>query len=90
LEEDVRRLEYPRRIRTARGRARNEADALLQRLQVTFERQRLEQERIALVRRVRRIEARLVAIGAARALEQSAASAAPGLAPGACEVTLQY
>jgi hypothetical protein len=87
----MKRLEYSRRVRTASGHARNAADVLLQRLQVTFERQRLEQERIALVRRVRRIEARLIAIGAA-----PAAGAPPAALPsvalpcGASEVTFQY
>jgi hypothetical protein len=85
----MKRLEYSRRVRTAPGHARNAADALLQRLQVTFERQRLEQERMALVRRVRRIEARLLAIGAPAA-EPHAALPSAGLGPGASEITLQY
>ena len=86
----MKRLEYPRRIRAARSRLRNETDVLLQRLQVTFERQRLEQERIALVQRVRRIEARLVAIGVAPLVEPHAAPASAQRGPGASEVTLQY
>jgi hypothetical protein len=89
LEEDVKQLEYPRRIR-ARAHARSETDVLLQRLQVTFERQRLEQERIALVRRVRRIEARLLAIGAAQTPEPRGPQPSANLGPGASEVTLQY
>ena len=82
----MKRLEYSRRVRTTPGHARNAAGALLQRLQVTFERQRLEQERIALVRRVQRIEARLLAIGAAPVT----ASPPVVLPRGTSDVTLQY
>jgi hypothetical protein len=82
----MKRLEYSRRVRTTPGHARNAAGALLQRLQVTFERQRLEQERIALVRRVQRIEARLLAIGAA-----PVTGSPPVVLPrGTSDVTLQY
>ena len=55
----MKRLEYARRIRSAPGRARNSAEAVMFLAAVARERHRLEQERKSLERRMTRIDARL-------------------------------
>ena len=55
----MKRLEYARRIRSAPGRARNSAEAVMFLAAVARERHRLEQERRSLERRMTRIDARL-------------------------------
>ena len=61
----MRRLEYTRNMPTPRAHARNAADAVLVLAQVARERQRLEQERQSLAKRMRRIELRLTQIAGA-------------------------
>jgi hypothetical protein len=55
----MKRLEYARRIRSAPGRARNTAEAVMFLAAVARERHRLEQEKRSLERRITRIDARL-------------------------------
>lgn len=57
----TRRLDYPRRLGVP-ARARNAAEAVMVLAHVARERHRLEQERVSLERRMRRILARLTAI----------------------------
>ena len=61
----MKRLEYARRYRTVPTHSRNSADAVMVLAQVARERHRLGQEQRSLVKRMRRIEARLTAIAAA-------------------------
>jgi cell division septum initiation protein DivIVA len=58
----MKRLEYARRIRSAPGRARNTAEAMMFLAAVARERHRLEQERQSLERRITRIDARLAVL----------------------------
>jgi hypothetical protein len=58
----MRRLEYMRKIPTARLRTRTAAEAVLALAQVARERHRLEQERRGLERRLQRIDLRLTEI----------------------------
>jgi hypothetical protein len=60
----MRRLECARPMRTATGQARNAGEAVQQLAHIARERQRLGQERKALLRRTRKIEARLASITA--------------------------
>jgi hypothetical protein len=60
----MRRLEYARRYRTVPTHSRNAADAVMVLAQVARERHRLGQEQRSLVKRIKRIEARLTAIAA--------------------------
>jgi len=57
-----RRLDCSRRVRSAPGRARNSAEAVMFLAQVTRERHRLEQERRSLDLRIAKIQKRLGAI----------------------------
>jgi hypothetical protein len=61
----MKRLEYERRACKVRTHCRNGADPVMVLAQVTRERYRLGQEHRSLVKRVKRIEARLSAIAAA-------------------------
>jgi hypothetical protein len=58
----MRRLECARPARTATGHARNAGEAVQQLAHLARERQRFTQERHALIRRVRKIDARLEAL----------------------------
>ena len=58
----MRRLECARPPRTAIGHARNAGEAVQQLAHLARERQRLTQERRAVMRRIRKIDARLQAI----------------------------
>ena len=58
----MRRLEYARRVRSAPGRARNTAEAVMFLAAVARERHRLDQERNSLERRIARIDARLAVL----------------------------
>ena len=61
----MKKLEFERpRSRTIRSRARSAADAVMVLAHVARERSRLGQERQSLVKRMKRIEARLTAIAA--------------------------
>lgn len=60
----MKRLEYERRFRTLRTHSRNAADPVMLLAQVARERHRLGQEQRSLVKRIKRIEARLTAIAA--------------------------
>jgi len=61
----MKKLEFERpRSRTIRSHARSAADAVMVLAQVARERYRLGQERQSLVKRMKRIEARLTAIAA--------------------------
>lgn len=82
----MKRIESPRRLRAVPGRTRNAAEAMIAKLQVAFERQRLEKEHSALVKRVRQIEVRLRVLNP----EPAAASVIAPRLPMANEVTLQY
>lgn len=100
----MRRLEYTRRTRSAPGHARNASEAVLVLAQVTRERQRLQQERSALEKRIRNIELRLSQIAGTETrlvpaiqlqLDRMSASVpaqatAVALPPGTDEVTLRY
>jgi hypothetical protein len=101
----MRRLDYERKVRTARGRGRNPAEVVMALAQVARERHRLEQERRGLEQRLRRIELRLTAIAGAEtrlvpaiqvAMRRSGAAATAPVGPVAppidrlAEVTLQY
>jgi hypothetical protein len=82
----MRRLEYTRRIPTARPRTRTAAEAVMALAQVARERHRLEQERRGLERRLQRIDSRLTQIAgtetklvpAIQGVLQRKASIAPG------------
>ncbi|HEY7172682.1 MAG TPA: hypothetical protein VH417_17640 [Vicinamibacterales bacterium] len=91
----MRRLEYTRRGRAITTHAKNATEAVMCLAQVTRERQRLQQERITLEKRMRTIANRLLQLaGAERQLVpvlQIGAPAAPGAAAAAgTELTLQY
>ena len=58
----MRRLECARPARTATGQARNAGEAVQQLAHIARERQRLGQERKAIVRRMHKIDARLEAM----------------------------
>jgi hypothetical protein len=58
----TKRLDYPRRIGSVPARVRNAAEAVMCLAHVARERHRLEQERVSLEHRMRRITARLTAI----------------------------
>jgi hypothetical protein len=60
----MRRLEFSRPGRTATGKARNAGEAAQQLSHLTRERMRIGQERKALLGRVQKIDARLVALAA--------------------------
>ena len=60
----MRRLECARPSRTTTGQARNAGEAVQQLAHIARERQRLGQEREALMRRIRKIDARREAIAA--------------------------
>src|SRR5215831_3678421 len=85
----MKRLEYERRVRTVRTHCRNGADPVMVLAQVTRERFRLGQEHKSLIKRVKRIEARLSAIAVAetklmpmiRVDRPAAAAAAAASAP---------
>jgi hypothetical protein len=55
----MRRLEFARPARTSTGHARNAGEAVQQLAHLARERQRYGQEREALIRRIRKIDARL-------------------------------
>jgi hypothetical protein len=61
----MKRLDYERRMRTVPTYGRRTADPAMLLAQVTRERKRLGEEQRALIKRMRRIEARLTAIAAA-------------------------
>ena len=102
----MRRIECARPPRTALGQARNAGEAVQQLAHLARERQRLTQERRTVMRRIRRIDARLQAIAStedrllpmlqtdAKRTPEPARAAAPrrsaGLPSGLGEVTLQY
>jgi hypothetical protein len=102
----TRRLEFTRPARAVPNQARNAAEAVMYLAHVTRERRRLEQERVSLERRIRRITARLVAIASIETrlvpMIQPAPPRPPAAAPrqapsarqpsqtGGGEVTLQY
>jgi hypothetical protein len=100
----MRRLECARPPRTAIGQARNAGEAVQQLAHLARERQRLVQEHGAVMRRIRKIDARLRVIAAAEhrllpmlqgeKTRAPAAKPAPkrqAVAPAAAnEVTLQY
>ena len=99
----MRRLEISRPLRTTvTARARNAGEAVQQLAHLSRERHRLGQERIAVMRRIRKIDARLEAIAATegKLLPMIQVEAAPPPAPaakrptvappGPGEVTLQY
>ena len=100
----TRRLEYTRPVRSVPNQARNAAEAVMYLAHVTRERRRLEQERVSLERRIKRITARLLAIagtetklvpliqpvGSPRADGSALRAPAPTLRAAAAEVTLQY
>jgi hypothetical protein len=58
----MRRLEYARKVRSARGRSQTAAEVVMALAQVARERHRLEQERRGLEQRLRRIDTRLTEI----------------------------
>src|SRR5262245_35181653 len=60
----MRRLECARPARTATGQARNAGEAVQQLAHIARERQRLGQERKALVRRMHKVDGRLDAMSA--------------------------
>jgi hypothetical protein len=99
----MRRLEISRPLRTTiTARARNAGEAVQQLAHLSRERQRLGQERIAVMRRIRKIDARLEAIAATEGkllpMIQVEATAQPApaakrpaiLPPGPGEVKFQY
>jgi hypothetical protein len=55
----MRRLEFARPVRTSTGHARNAGEAVQQLAHLARERQRYGQERQSLIRRIRKIDARL-------------------------------
>src|SRR5215831_9820382 len=59
----MRRLEYQRKVRSAKFQARDSAGAVLFLAQIVRERRRLEQERSTLMQRIGRIDCRLGEIG---------------------------
>jgi hypothetical protein len=63
----MKRLEYTRRVRTYTGHGRGAGDFVNQLAHMSRERHRLDQERKTLMRRIRRIGARLEAIATAEA-----------------------
>lgn len=63
----MKRLEYARRVRTFTGHGRTAGDFVNQLAHMSRERHRLDQERKTLMRRIRRIDARLEAIAATEA-----------------------
>ena len=86
----MRRLEYARRVRSAPGRARNSAEAVMVLAGVARERHRLRQERRSLERRLARLDARLAVLSetetrlapAIQAAAAPAAAAPAAAAPG--------
>lgn len=60
----MRRLECARPARTAIGQARNAGEAVQQLAHLSRERQRVAQERVSLIRRIRKLDARLVSMTA--------------------------
>src|SRR4051812_13689044 len=58
----MRRLEYTRRTRTATTRASSATEAVMALAQFARERQRLQQERAGIEKRIRRIDGRLLEI----------------------------
>jgi RNA polymerase-interacting CarD/CdnL/TRCF family regulator len=101
----MRRLDYARKVRSARGHARNAAEVVMALAQVARERHRLEQERRGLELRLRRIDSRLTQIAGTEtklvpaiqhAMQRQGAQAValPGTARARVdrlgEVTLQY
>jgi hypothetical protein len=91
----MKRLDYTRPIRSAPGRARNAAEAVMVLASVARERHRLQQERRSLAKRMHRIDARLTAIaGTETRLVPTIQVPAPAreapLPRGVTQVTLQY
>lgn len=101
----MRRLEFARTVRSARGRTGKAADAVMALAQVARERHRLQQERRGLEERLRRIDTRLTQIAGTETRlvpviqrgmqrQDAPAAAAPLAAPAPpdrlAEVTLQY
>ena len=58
----MRRLEYSRRVRAVPGHARNAAEAMMYLANVARERHRIDQEKRALLKRLRTLDNRLTAI----------------------------
>jgi hypothetical protein len=98
----MKRLEYCRKVRSAQARTKSPTQAVLVLSHFTRERQRLQQERVALEKRIQRIEARLgeitgsetrllpvVAAGLHRMGSGASEPPVPRM-PCAAEVTLRY
>jgi len=90
----MRRLEYTRRGRAVTTHAKNASEAVMCLAQVARERQRLQQERVSLEKRMRMIATRLLQLAGAEQklvpVAQLTVSATAVPAVGGKELTLQY